>query len=59
MACQWCPSTEGAVSEIDVARKAKIKGGKIGDISGISVSGKTAGPLSAKDQGDDETGGGA
>ena len=51
------PSTEGAVSEIDVARKAKIRGGKIGDISGISVSGNKAGSPPAKHRGDDETGG--
>ena len=29
----------GGISDIDVARKAKITGGKIGDITGISVGG--------------------
>ena len=31
--------SDGKVSDIDVARKARIKGGKIGDISGVSLSG--------------------
>lgn len=35
--------SSGKVSDIDVARKARIKGGKIGDITGVSVSGGKAG----------------
>ncbi|MEQ8354041.1 MAG: hypothetical protein RH942_00775 [Kiloniellaceae bacterium] len=34
----------GRVSDIDVARKAKIKGGKIGDISGVTIAGKKDDP---------------
>jgi hypothetical protein len=42
--------TEGKVSDIEVARKAKITGGKIGDITGVSVTGASGtGPKKSDD----------